>query len=206
MKRLGIAVLGSTRGTDMQAIIDEIEAGRLDAEISVVISDAEDACILERARKHNIKAVFVNPEDFSSKEEFNERILELLNENNIDLVLLIGYMRIVGEPILTAYKNRIMNIHPSLLPKYAGGKDLNVHEEVLKNKDKETGCTLHFVTAEIDRGPSILQKKVAVEERDTVDSLKEKVQKAEQEIILKAIKLFSEGKIIVEEGKVRIVE
>ncbi len=206
MDKLKIAVLGSTRGTDMQAIIDATEKGELGTEISVVVSDVEDAYILERARKHNIKAVFVDAKKFGNKEAFNEEILRILKENNADLVLLIGYMRIVREPVLTEYKNKIMNIHPSLLPKYAGGRDLNVHKEVLKNKEKETGCTLHFVTEKVDSGPIILQKVVPVLETDTADSLKERVQSVEQGIILEAIKLFQQGKISVEEGKVKIVE
>jgi phosphoribosylglycinamide formyltransferase 1 len=205
-QKLKIGVLGSTKGTDLQAVIDAIEEKKIDAEIAVVISDVQDAFILERAKKHGIEAKFVDPKAFESREAFNTAILQILEKKNVELVLLIGYMRIVREPIISAFKNRMMNIHPSLLPKYAGGKDTNVHEEVLKNGDTETGCTLHFVTADIDSGPIIMQKKVAVEENDDVDSLKEKVQEAEKEIILKAIGLFAENKIKVENGMVKILE
>ncbi|MFH1586345.1 MAG: phosphoribosylglycinamide formyltransferase [Candidatus Diapherotrites archaeon] len=202
MSKIKIGVLGSTKGTDLQAVIDAIENGDLDAEIALVLSNKEDAFILERARKHNLPVKFVNPKDFSSKDEFDHALREELDGANVDLVLLIGYMKIVGKELCEAYRNKIMNIHPSLLPKYSGGMDTNVHEEVLKNQDEETGCTLHFVTEEVDEGPIIMQQEVKVEENDTVDSLKDKVQKAEQELIIKAIKLFSEGKINVKDGKV----
>ncbi len=204
MSKIKIGVLGSTRGTDLQAVIDAIEKGELDAEIALVLSNKEDAFILERARKHNINAKFMNFKDFGSKDEFDHALKEEMGKVGVELVLLIGYMKIVGKEICEAYRNKIMNIHPSLLPKYSGGMDTNVHEEVLKNQDEETGCTLHFVTEEVDEGPIIMQQKVKVEENDTVDSLKDKVQKAEQELIIKAIKLFSEGKINVKDGKVII--
>lgn len=201
MLRLGI--LGSTRGTDLQAIIDAIEGKRLSGiEIAIVVSDRKDAFILKRARKHGIKTVFVDRKKFDGSEGFNKAILEALMENKAELVLLIGYMRIVKEPLLSAYKGRIMNIHPSLLPKYAGGMDTNVHEEVLRNKEKETGCTLHFVTAELDGGPIILQEKVNVMKDDTPETLKERVQDAEKKILLHAIALYRDGKIRIEKGKV----
>jgi len=204
MKKLRLGVLGSTKGTDLQAIIDSIGAGKLEAEIAVVASDKADALILERAKKHGIKAVAVERKKFSSSEEFNKKINSILKENDVELVLLIGFMRIVREPVLSTFRNRIINIHPSLLPKYAGGRDLNVHEEVLKNKEKETGCTLHFVTEQVDEGPIIMQKKVKVLKSDTPDSLKERVQKAEQEILLEAIKLFAQHKISIVGGRVKI--
>ena len=204
MKKLRLGVLGSTKGTDLQAIIDSIGAGKLEAEIAVVASDRADAFILERAKKHGIKAVAVERKKFSSSKEFNKKINSILKENDVELVLLIGFMRIVREPVLSTFRNRIINIHPSLLPKYAGGRDLNVHEEVLKNKEKETGCTLHFVTEQVDEGPIIMQKKVKVLKSDTPDSLKERVQKAEQEILLEAIKLFAQHKISIVGGRVKI--
>lgn len=204
MSKIKIGVLGSTKGTDLQAVIDAIEKGDLDAEIVLVLSNKEDAFILERARKHNIPTKFVNPKEFGSRDEFDQVLREEMGKASVELVLLIGYMRIVGKEICQAYRNKIMNIHPSLLPKYSGGMDTNVHEEVLKNQDEETGCTLHFVTEKVDEGPIIMQQKVPVGENDTVDSLKGKVQKAEQELIIKAIKLFSEGKINIKDGKVII--
>jgi len=200
---LKLGILASTKATDMQAIIDAINSKKLNAVISVVISNKKDAFALERARKYNIKAVFIDSKG-KEREEFDREIARVLDQNNVDLVLLIGYMKILSPWFVNKYKNKIMNIHPSLLPKYAGGMDTNVHAEVLKNKEKVTGATLHFVDEDTDKGPIILQKSVNIDENETVDSLKEKVQKAEQEIILKAIDLFAKGKIKVEVKKVKI--
>lgn len=201
MLRLGI--LASTKGTDLQAVIDAIISKKLNAVISVVVSNKQDAYALERARNHKIKAVFIDAKN-KSREEFDKEISNELDKAKAELVLLIGYMRFLSPWFVNKYKNRIMNIHPSLLPKYAGGMDRDVHAEVLKNKEKITGCTLHFVDEGADTGPVIMQKEVKIEKNETVDSLKEKVQKAEQEIIVKAIGLFEKGKINVEGGKVKI--
>ena len=207
MIRLGI--LASTNATDMQAVIDAINAKKLNAVISVVVSNKKDAYALQRARSHNIKAVFIDIPNFSEikdkekqREAFDKEVSKILDENKVELILLIGYMRYLSKWFVSKYKNKIMNIHPSLLPKYAGGMDKNVHEEVLKNKENITGATLHFVDEGADTGPIILQKQVKVDENETVDTLKEKVQKAEQEIILKAIELFEKGKIKIEGNKV----
>jgi phosphoribosylglycinamide formyltransferase-1 len=201
-KKLRIAVLASTRGTDMQAIIDEIEAGKLNAEIVCVISNKKDAYALERARKHGIEAIFIDPKN-KSAEEYDMEILKELEKRNVDLILLIGYKRYVTKVLLDKYRYRIMNIHPSLLPAFPGW-DIEVHKAVLEYGCKITGCTLHFVDENLDAGPIILQKAVEVDENDTVETLKEKVQKAEQEIILKGIRLFMEGKLKVEGRKVKI--
>ena len=187
----------------MQAIIDAISSKKLNAIISVVISNKKDAFALERAKKHNIKAVFVDAKG-KTREQYDREIAKILEQNNVELILLIGYMRFLSPWFVNKYKNKIMNIHPSLLPAYAGGMDRDVHAEVLKNKEKKTGATLHFVDEGADTGPIILQKEVKIEKNETVDSLKEKVQKAEQEIILKAIDLFDKGKIKVEGNKVKI--
>jgi len=203
---LKIAVLGSTRGTDLQAVIDAIESGKLkDVEISFVLSNKEEAYTLERAKKHNLKAIFLDPKD-KEREEYDKEVDKLLEEHNIELVLLIGYMKLMSSWFVQKWLNKVMNIHPSLLPKYAGGMDKNVHEEVLKNKDKVTGCSLIFIDEGADTGPIILQKEVNVDEQETVDSLKEKVQKAEQEIIIKGIKLFRDKKLKVEGKKVNILK
>ncbi|MCD6557696.1 MAG: phosphoribosylglycinamide formyltransferase [Candidatus Aenigmarchaeota archaeon] len=202
---LNIGVLASTRGTDMQAVIDAIERGELDAKISVVISNKKDAYALERARKHNIKAVFLEAKG-KEREEFDREVAKILDENGVELILLIGYMRYLSKWFVDKYRNKIMNIHPSLLPAFAGGMDKNVHAEILKYGCKVSGCTLHFVDEGADTGPIIAQKAVPIEEGETVDSLKEKVQKAEQEIIIKAIKLFAENKLKVEGRRVKILQ
>ncbi|OYT58004.1 MAG: phosphoribosylglycinamide formyltransferase [Candidatus Aenigmatarchaeota archaeon] len=202
---LNIGILASTRGTDMQAVIDAIERGELDAKISVVISNKKDAYALERARKHNIKAVFLEAKG-KEREEFDREVAKILDENGVELILLIGYMRYLSKWFVDKYRNKIMNIHPSLLPAFAGGMDKNVHAEILKYGCKVSGCTLHFVDEGADTGPIIAQKAVPIEEGETVDSLKEKVQKAEQEIIIKAIKLFAENKLKVEGRRVKILQ
>ncbi|MCD6443563.1 phosphoribosylglycinamide formyltransferase [Candidatus Bathyarchaeota archaeon] len=202
---LRIAVLGSTRGTDLQAVIDAIESGDLDAEVVCVISNRRKAYILERARKHGIEAIYISPKGLS-REEYDRLVMkELEKRAPIDLILLIGYMRILSNEFVRRYRWRIMNIHPSLLPAFAGGMDLDVHKAVLDYGVKVTGCTLHFVDEGVDTGPIILQKPVKVDEDDTPETLKSKVQKAEQEIILEAIKLFKQGRLRVEGRRVRIL-
>ena len=201
MLRLGI--LASTRATDMQAIIDAIESKKLDARISAVISNKKEAYALERAKKHGIKAVFIDSKH-KEREEFDKEVAKVLDENKVELILLIGYMRILSPWFVKRYKNRIINIHPSLLPKYPGGMDLEVHAEVLKNKEKVSGATLHFVDKSVDGGPIIMQKEVAIENDENPGTLKQKVQQAEQEIILKAIGLYCRGKIKVVKNKVEI--
>ncbi|MBI2656690.1 phosphoribosylglycinamide formyltransferase [Candidatus Woesearchaeota archaeon] len=203
MLRLGI--LASTRATDMQAVIDAISAKKLNAVISVVVSNKADAYALERAGNHGIKAVFIDAKG-REREQFDKEVARVLDANKVDLILAIGYMRFLSPWFVSKYKNRIMNIHPSLLPKYAGGMDKDVHAEVLKNKEKTTGCTLHFVDESVDAGPIIMQKEVNIDKNETVDSLKEKVQKAEGEIIVKTIDLYSKGKIKVEGKNVKIVD
>jgi len=200
-----IACLGSTRGSDLDAVISAIQTGRIKAKISIVISNKQDAYILEKAKSQGINAVFLDAKG-KSREEYDKEIISLIEKNKIDLVLLIGYMKILSEMFVSKYKNKIINVHPSLLPAFAGGMDKNVHQSVLDYGVKITGCTVHFVTDEIDSGQIILQKTVLVEENDTAESLKEKVQKAEQEILPKAVELFVNGKLKIEGRKVRILK
>ena len=202
---LNIGVLASTKATDLQAVIDAIQAKQLNSKISVVVSNKGDAYALERAKKHNIEAVFINSKD-KERGDFDREVSDVLEKYDVDLILAIGYMRILSGWFVNKWKNKIMNIHPSLLPAFAGGIDKDVHAEVLKAGVKETGCTLHFVTEEVDSGPIIMQKKVDVAENETIESLKAKVQKAEQEVIVKALKLYDEGKMKVEGSKVVISE
>ncbi|MBL7056017.1 phosphoribosylglycinamide formyltransferase [Candidatus Woesearchaeota archaeon] len=209
---INIGILGSTNGTDMQAVLDAISSKKINAKISVVISNREDAYILERARKHNLKSVFVDIKQFSDisdkeqkREEFDKKISEVLDENGVELILAIGYMRFFSGWFVKRYEHKIMNIHPSLLPEFAGGMDLDVHAEVLKAGKKKTGATLHFVDETVDNGPIILQKEVLIDDEETKDTLKEKVQLAEQEIIVKGIELYEQGKIKVKDNKVTII-
>ena len=183
-----LGVIGSTNGTDLQAILDAIGSGELNAEVSVVISNSKSAYILERAHNHNVPAFFISHKG-KPREEFDAEITALLKEHCVDLILLIGFMRILSAGFCREWQDKILNVHPSLLPKYAGGIDTNIHEEVLKNKDTETGCTIHFVIEDVDAGPVLIQKKCTVDPGDTIDSLKTKVQTLEGEAFIEAIKL-----------------
>lgn len=204
LKKLKLAVLASTRGTDLQAVIDEIQAGRLDAELRVVISDKPDAPALEKARSQGFNALFVD-EAGKPREEYDGELVKLLEKEQIELVVLIGYMRLLGENFVKAYENRIINVHPSLLPAFPG-MDLNVHQAVLDAGCKVSGCTVHFVDAGTDTGAIILQKAVEVKEGDTAETLKQRVQEAEKEILPKAIQLFAEGRLKLDGKKVFVKE
>ena len=187
---INIGVLGSTNGTDLQFILDAINARTLDANVSVVISNKNDSYILKRAQKHNTPSVFINHKN-RTREDFDSEMTMILKDYKVELILLIGFMRILSSDFCNEWSGKILNVHPSLLPKYAGGMDTNVHEEVLKNNDKETGCTIHLVTDEVDKGPIVIQKKCLVDSDDTIESLKAKVQNLEGAAFLEAIPLFS---------------
>jgi len=187
--RLGI--LGSTKGTDLQAIIDAIANNVIDASVEVVISNVEDAYILKRAAKYNIPKVFISHVG-KKREVFDTEISDQLKRYKVDLVLLIGFMRILSARFCNTWTNRLLNVHPSLLPKYAGGMDTNVHEEVIKNGETETGCTIHFVTADVDSGPILIQKKFKVSHNDTPETLKKRVQKLEGKAFIEAIQAINE--------------
>ena len=188
-----IGVLGSTKGTDLQAILDAINDGQLDAEISVVVSNRENAYILERAKNHGVPTFFI-PHKGKAREEFDREMTAAMQNHGVELVLLIGFMRILSAEFCRDWHDRILNVHPSLLPKYTGGMDTNVHAEVIKNGDAETGCTIHFVTEEVDAGPILIQKKCTVTSDDTVESLKTKVQALEGDAFIEAIKLIQTDK------------
>ena len=191
MAKINLAVLGSTKGTDLEAVLAALKAGELpNLDLKAVITNKEDAYILERAKSAGIPAFFLDPKN-KTREEYDAEILKVLEEKKVDYILLIGYMKIITKVLVDKYQNKIINIHPSLLPKYAGGMDLNVHEEILKNREKESGCTLHIVTEALDAGPIIKQRRVAVQPGETADTLKAKVQKAEQEIIIEYLKEIS---------------
>ena len=193
MIRLG--VLGSTHGTDLQAILDAVSAGKLDADVAVVISNRTGAYILERAEINNVSAFIISHKG-KKREEFDGEITAVLKEHSVDLVLLIGFMRILSPEFCRVWQDRILHVHPSLLPKYAGGMDINVHEEVLKNGDHETGCTIHFVTETLDGGPVLVQKRCAVETDDTIVTLKSKVQDLEGIAFIEAIQLIQNNQYV----------
>ena len=187
---INIGVLGSTNGTDLQFIFNAIDEGKLDANVSVVISNKEDSYILKRAQAHNTQNVFISHKN-KDREDFDSEMTMVLKKHSVELILLIGFMRILSSKFCNQWNGKILNVHPSLLPKYAGGMDTNVHEEVLKNNEKETGCTIHLVTDEVDKGPIVIQKRCLVDSDDTIESLKAKVQNLEGAAFLEAIPLFS---------------
>ena len=206
---LKIAVLVSGGGTNLQAIIDAIADKTItNAEISVVISNNKDAYALERAGKHGIEAVCISPKQFETRDAFNQAFLEKLNSYQVDLVVLAGFLVVLPEMMIRAYENRIINIHPSLIPSFCGTGfyGLKVHEGVLARGVKITGATVHFVDAGTDTGPIILQKAVEVKQDDTPEILQRRVmEEAEWKIMPKAIDLIANGKVSIVEGKVRIV-
>ena len=184
MIRLG--VLGSTNGTDLLPVLEAIKDGHLHASVELVASNNKKALILEKAREHGIDSFFVDHKN-KSRESFDKEISERLKEKEVDLILLIGFMRILSGVFVSEWSGKIINVHPSLLPKYAGGMNEDVHQQVLKSGDKETGCTIHLVTEQVDEGPVLVQKRCSVLEGDTIDSLKERVQKLEGEAFVEAI-------------------
>jgi phosphoribosylglycinamide formyltransferase-1 len=188
MIRLGI--LGSTRGTNMLTLIEVINKGILPATIEVVISNKANALILERALNHGLKAEFLSSEGLSRR-DYDQQINERLLHYHVDLVVLIGYMRILSSDFVAEWNNKVINVHPSLLPAFAGKMDAGVHQAVLDSGVQETGCTIHYVTHQVDAGPIILQKKCEVLANDTVDSLKQRVQALEGLALVEAIQLIA---------------
>lgn len=205
---LKIAVLVSGGGTNLQAIIDSIKENKItNAEIKVVISNNENAYALERARMNGIQAEYLSPKQFPNREAFGEALVAQLNNYKIDLVVLAGYLVIVPELLVKNYRNKIINVHPSLIPAFCGMGyyGLKVHEEALKRGVKLTGATVHFVDEIADHGPIILQKAVQVKEEDTPEILQKRVmEEAEWNILPQAIDLIANDKIQVEDGYVKI--
>lgn len=201
---INIAVLVSGRGSNLQAIIDNIENGTIpNASVSLVISDIKDAYAMERAKNHGIDAIFVDPASYPDKAGFESKILHFFKEYNIGLVLLAGYMRVVGPTLLDPFKGRMINIHPALLPSFPG---LHAQQQAFDHGVKVSGCTVHFVDEGVDTGPIIIQKCVLVLEDDTQDILASRILEQEHKIFPEAVRLFASGKLNIEGHKVRIVE
>lgn len=202
MFRIGVLVSGS--GSNLQSIIDGIENGNINAEIACVISDKENAFGLERARKHNIKAIAFDKKKY--KDVLNEKIYEVLKEEKVDLVVLAGYLSILDGEILKSYNNKIINIHPSLIPSFCGPNmyGIKVHEAAIKKGVRYSGCTVHFVNEEVDGGAIILQQAVDVYFEDDAETLQKRILEKEHILLPKAIKLISEGKVEVIDGRCRI--
>lgn len=205
---LKLAVLVSGGGTNLQAIIDAVEGGTItNARVSVVISNNKNAYALERAKKHGIEALCISPKDYDSRDAFNEAFLDKLNSYQADLVVLAGFLVVIPEQMIRQYQNRMINIHPSLIPAFCGTGfyGLKVHEGALKRGVKVTGATVHFVDEGTDTGPIILQKPVEVLAGDTPEILQRRVmEEAEWQILPKAIDLIANGKVSVTDGHVVI--
>jgi len=182
-------------------MIDAIDKEQVSAEIGCVISDEKEAFGLHRARKAGIPAFFINPKDFSSKEDFESAVENILLEHDIDFIALAGYMRIIGPYLITQYPNKILNVHPSLLPKFPGRQGV---QDAFEAGAEETGATIHFINEKIDHGPIILQEGFEITPDDTLDTLKEKIHKIEYKLFPKAIDLFARGKIRLADNKVII--
>jgi len=195
--KLRLGVLASGRGSNLQAIIDASEQGKLDAEVVVVISDVSDAYAFERARKHDIPGFHINPKVFKSKKEYEHAIVTKLREHDIKLVLLAGYMRLVTNVLIEAFDGNIMNIHPALLPSFKG---LHAQQQALEYGVRYSGCSVHFVTVDVDGGPVILQAVVPVFDNDTEETLSARILAKEHIIYPEAIQIFAEGRL-KREGK-----
>ncbi|MFY9605685.1 MAG: phosphoribosylglycinamide formyltransferase [Thermoplasmata archaeon] len=207
MRRIRIGVLASGGGTNLQSIIDACESGEIDGDVVVVISNVPEAFALERAKKHGIDA-FAFPHKGITREDHEKDVIDCLEQHQVDLVVLAGYLRMLTPVMINKYAGRMMNTHPALLPSF-GGKGmhgLNVHQAVLDCGCKVSGCTIHFVTLDVDGGQIILQKAVPVQENDSAEMLQERILKEEHKLLPRAIQLFAQGKLKIEGRKCRVFE
>jgi phosphoribosylglycinamide formyltransferase-1 len=203
---MNIAVFASGRGSNLMAILKAIEEGKLKARVVVVISNNSSAGALEIARSKGIDALHISRRQFSSDREYADKILSELRKRNVELIVLAGYMKKIPAEVVSEYRNRILNIHPALLPSFGGQGmyGINVHKAVIESGVKITGVTVHIVDEEYDHGPIVLQRAVEVKDDDTPETLAERVLKVEHEVYPEAIRLFVEGKVNVFGRKVII--
>lgn len=199
---LNLGVLVSGRGSNLQSIIDHIESGELHARVAVVISNREDSFALERARKHGIATEVVPAVKGELREDYDTRLVGVLGNQGVELVILAGFMRIITPVLINAYHNKIMNIHPALLPAFPG---LHVQKKAVDYGVKFSGCTVHFVDEGMDTGPIILQAAVPVLDDDDEDTLAARILKEEHKTYPKAIELYAQGKLRIEGRKVFII-
>jgi phosphoribosylglycinamide formyltransferase-1 len=206
--KLNIAVFASGKGSNFKSILESIKLGKIhNADIVIVISNNADAGALEIARENNILTLHINRRQFASDDDFNAALISDMQKVRVNFIVLAGYMKKINPNIIKAFKNRIVNIHPALLPKF-GGKGMygiHVHEAVIASKEKFSGASVHIVDEEYDRGPLVLQKIVQIEPNDTPETLAAKVLKIEHEIYPEAIRLFAEGRVKVDRQKIIIV-
>jgi phosphoribosylglycinamide formyltransferase-1 len=200
-EKIGIGVLVSGSGSNLQSLIDHIESGTLDSEIKVVVSNNPDAYALERCRRHHLHSVVVDHRQFDSREGFDHRVIEVLESAGVELVVMAGFMRILSPAFFRAFPMRIMNIHPALLPSFPG---THVQQKAVEYGVKFSGCTVHFAEEGVDSGPIIIQAVVPVCADDTADTLAARILKEEHRIYPQAIQYYAEGRIEIEGRKVRI--
>jgi phosphoribosylglycinamide formyltransferase-1 len=198
---LKLGVLISGNGSNLQSIIDHIEKGTLKAVIKIVISNNPDAFGVSRAKKHGINITILNNRDFKSKEDFDSELIKILKKNDVELVIMAGFTRILTPLFLKAFPQKIMNIHPALLPSFPG---LHGQKQALDYGVKFSGCTVHFVDEGVDTGPIIIQSVVPVCDDDTVEGLAVRILKEEHRIYPQAIQFYAEGKLEIKDRKVRI--
>ena len=191
-EKFKLAVLVSGRGSNLQAIINNIESNYLSADIALVLSNVKNAFALERGKKHGLDSVFLDPKTLPNQDDYELKMIEILQSKSIDLICLAGFMRILGKKFIQAFPDKIINIHPSLLPAFPG---LNVQKKALEHGAKFSGCTVHFVNEEVDGGPIILQSTVPILDGDDVASLSERILEQEHIIYPKAIRLIIEKKL-----------
>ena len=200
---LNIAVFASGRGTNFQSIIDAVKTGDIEAEIKILISDNQDAGALKRAEREDIENIFINPSHFESKEDYEEELINILEGVNTDLVVLAGYMRILSPFFVSKFKNKIVNIHPSLLPAFKG---LEAQKQAVEYGVKYSGCTVHFVDQGMDTGPIIKQAVVEVKADDTAEDLAARILKEEHKIYPEVVNLIAEDRLEIEGRKVKILK
>ena len=191
-EKFKLAVLVSGRGSNLQAIIDSIEKNSLAAEISLIMSNVSDAYALQRGKKHGLESIFLDPKSFSTRDDYEKQMIELLQTKSIDLVCLAGFMRILGKKFIEAFSGKIINIHPSLLPAFPG---LNVQEKALQHGVRFSGCTVHFVNEEVDGGAIISQAVVPILDADDTQSLSDRILEQEHIIYPEAIRLIIEDRL-----------
>ena len=200
-KKLSLAVLLSGSGTNLQAIIDSINNGKLQADIKIVISNNKNAFGLERAKQCGLKNLCIDHQAFKDRETYDKKLIQIISKENVDFIVLAGFMRILGANFVKCFPNKILNIHPSLLPKYPG---LNTHKKVLENKDKEHGVTVHLVDEGLDSGPIIGYAKVKVDVKEKENDLINKIHKIEHFIYPEILSELQEGKISIIDNKIKI--
>jgi phosphoribosylglycinamide formyltransferase-1 len=206
VSKVGIAVFASGRGTNFEALVHATRCADTNGEVRLLVANIPDAPVLKRAEAEHIPAVLIPHREFKTRAEFEQALIAELKHHDVGLVCLAGFMRILSPVFVNAFENRLMNIHPSLLPAFAGLQGMQVHEAVIAAGVKVTGCTVHFVTTDVDAGPIIVQRAIAVRGADTPESLALRVLVEEHQAYAEAVKLFCTGRLKVDGKRVRVLE